>query len=428
MSFHFYSNTPAAGNALLANACLLTETSTHSQDWDAENPNAIRLGLNPDLILSPQSLPSFTTRPTGHAQQLCEECGGVKKQIEQLSATNPAILFTGQGAENALGTRNTITGSGMSRSSSNSMFSCSNLTIVSSARTIELYQDGVYMSTFRGEPLLSGHGSDSLPDVPLFKIQIDGGVLLAKGRSLLIKFFIPKPSPRNKQTQMSPNVLNLHWLIVQLRPPSSAGVLDSSSKPREAASSPLGATPFLSSNMSGFSPAMLSSLMLGLSTATTLPSDAPSGSGTVDLGKVREMLGQMQLANLPQGAKDLMKAMEFQEISQGNPSTIGSAAESIATETETATNITSTQQGFLAPQNAPLPLVISSIVPGTEPSQKISSLEPKKQTSQSLYVTMAELAQMEERIMDTIERRFREMEDRIMDKILTTKSRPLNEG
>ncbi|KAG0291173.1 hypothetical protein BGZ96_005432 [Linnemannia gamsii] len=89
-------------------------------------------------------------------------------------------------------------------------------------------------------------------------------------------------------------------------------------------------------------------------------SPAINNATSIDLDKVRQMLSQVQIDNMPQGAKDLMRTMEMQSI----------------------------------------------------------ALQQQKASS---YL---KLALLEERIMTKIEQRFQEMEDRILNKLLLATQQP----
>lgn len=108
---------------------------------------------------------------------------------------------------------------------------------------------------------------------------------------------------------------------------------------------------------------------------------------------VKDMLGQLQIDNLPKGAQDLMKAIEAQSLSGSNPSTLSSS-----------------------PFN-PLAMMSMMNMAPVLGSQR-STLAPTTTTpTDDIYVTKAELAQLEDRITAMIDQKFLQLEERIMTKL-----------
>ncbi|ORZ07019.1 hypothetical protein BCR41DRAFT_360492 [Lobosporangium transversale] len=125
----------------------------------------------------------------------------------------------------------------------------------------------------------------------------------------------------------------------------------------------------------------------------------------IDLEKVKALMGQMQIDSLPQGAKDLMRVMEHHQLS----STIQNQGHL------TSTAITS------GPASQPLSISAHDISSSdTMPSEPATNKTAKEQI---VYATKADLAQMEARIMTTIDHRLQELEDRILSKLLNAKQR-----
>ncbi|KAK3831186.1 MAG: hypothetical protein JOS17DRAFT_744527 [Linnemannia elongata] len=169
---HFTSNRLADDYAAIHSACLFDQTDGLSAITTAEqeNPRPLRLS-------------SSTTAPSPNASQNPITTSPEHSRIlTDLSPSNPAIL--------------------LARSSTDPdtrPFVCSAITIISSARTMELYISGEYSGTFRGESFLpstpsftpgfSGTGGvgGGPTNPPLFLIQIDQESLLHRCRNLLFK-------------------------------------------------------------------------------------------------------------------------------------------------------------------------------------------------------------------------------------------------
>ncbi|KAF9925979.1 hypothetical protein FBU30_004332 [Linnemannia zychae] len=162
-----------------------------------------------------------------------------------------------------------------------------------------------------------------------------------------------------------------------------------------------------------------------LSSAPTHTSSRISALGSIDVDKVRQMLGQIQLDNMSQGAKDLMRTMEMQAL---------------AHRTLASPSATTAEHMLHSPVTSPHPSFAHSIIPSmpsqpydtraaiTLPSESIeagkstvASAVSNASTNSTLFVTKAELEMMEIRIMDKIEQRFQEMEDRIVNKLMLAK-------
>ncbi|KAF9989694.1 hypothetical protein BGZ75_005373 [Mortierella antarctica] len=105
------------------------------------------------------------------------------------------------------------------------------------------------------------------------------------------------------------------------------------------------------------------------------------------------MLGQIQIDALPQGAKDLMRTME----SQSRAMSLGMVNPGLALNSGTA----------------PLPQLVTPLL-NQSPAKNLALNSDMGSSTASMYVTKTELDQMEERIMNTIELRFKQLEERIV--------------
>ncbi|KAF9111292.1 hypothetical protein BGX27_005131 [Mortierella sp. AM989] len=273
----------------------------------------------------------------------------------------------------------------------------------------QLYSSGEYAGTFRGEPL-----SMAVPTPnPLFKVYIDRQNLPHRCRELLIKFFIPAKPP--VKPPLIPGSITLHWLIIQGTLPTSGPrpspdpiiTTTSSSGPSVTPMENITSTTTFPPTSQSFSLPMLAALQT-------------SGSSTIDLDAVRAMLSQIQIDSVPQGAKNLMQAMEIQASSMKGhqPDKVG------AVETS---ELIQHGQSFTPPtiplsNNRPnTAMELHTTLP--DPHLQIPTSCSQNDNLQSPYVTRAELKQMETRIMNTIDQRFQEMEDRIFNKILNAKTK-----
>ncbi|KAI8598700.1 hypothetical protein EDD21DRAFT_445963 [Dissophora ornata] len=426
MAFHFYSNIVPADHGVLSDACVCSERneSGTQPQWDTltNNHNAVRLSINP-----PPSPPHSNDIPVSDPIAECN----IRALIHAFAPNNPTILFaTPSTAINKLGA--------ISRGRLNDeYFQLEGLTILSSSRTAEVYSQGEYVGTFRGEPMLTTMGantntnmnsnsidtasnsSSSSSSVPLFKIQVGQEALPQKSRALLVKFFIPKKTSRNPTN--TPDALTLHWMVVHGSSLSSISS-SSSSVVETTATNPTAPTPQQQQQLpmmpfSAFMPAMAMAATSGAGAGVAAGAGVlPSGSA-IDLEKVREMLSQVQLDNLPQGAKDLMKVMQMQAMMSRS-----TAPNSVITATTTL----GVQPIFLPqPVSAATATTTTTAATATaavEPKVSVSVSEPGSMAtgSSSTFVTRTELVQMETRIMDMIDRRFQEMEGRIVDRILSS--------
>ncbi|KAG0363647.1 hypothetical protein BG005_009065 [Podila minutissima] len=171
------------------------------------------------------------------------------------------------------------------------------------------------------------------------------------------------------QVQFQDSV-TVHWLVIQAKGPSST----------EAHATP--------SNQDD--PQTISSA----SSAAQLSNTGHIAG--IDLDKVKDMLGQLQIDKLPQGAQDLMKAIEAQ--SARSPSSTLSS-----------------------PPFNPLSMAMMSmaLAPGPQStSTSATSVTPSTApTDDSIYVTKAEMAQLEDRITVMIDQKFLQLEERIMAKL-----------
>ncbi|KAF9129375.1 hypothetical protein BGW39_004215 [Mortierella sp. 14UC] len=265
-----------------------------------------------------------------------------------------------------------------------------------------------------------------------------------------MQFFIPK-----KPTAFQDS-LSIHWLIVQgALPPTPASI----NTPHQHQAT-TAATLALVSTRSGSSPSLTQSdgntavaaftedangstttnstiitqndisngsltfpnFTSTLASAQSSVSPPGNSTSTIDLDKVRQMLSQVQIDNMPQGAKDLMRTMEMQSL----------ALRALSSSYPSAT--ASSVGGHLSPSpiTSPLPPLsytatppITAAAPPTLPVVTTSSLPgvaaEVSTVSTTIFVTRAELALMEERIMAKIEQRFQEMEETILNKLLAAK-------
>ncbi|KAF9337412.1 hypothetical protein BG006_004847 [Podila minutissima] len=182
-------------------------------------------------------------------------------------------------------------------------------------------------------------------------------------------FFVPK-----KPVQFQDSV-TVHWLVIQAKGPSST----------EAH-----ATPSNQDDPQTISSASSDSAQL---------SNTGHISAGIDMDKVKDMLGQLQIGKLPQGAQDLMKAVEAQSVrspsstlssSSFNPLSMAMMSMALAPGPQRmSTSVTS----------------VTSVTPSTAP------------TDDSIYVTKAELAQLEDRITVMIDQKFLQLEERIMARL-----------
>ncbi|KAG0316237.1 hypothetical protein BGZ97_007187 [Linnemannia gamsii] len=419
---------------------------------EQENPRPLRLSSTTTTALSHASL-SPNSPEHSHNRILAD-----------LSPSNPAILLTRSLTD-----------------PDSRPFVCSAITIISSARTVELYISDEYAGTFRGETFLpstpsltpTSTGGAGPASPPLFLIQIDQESLLHRCRNLLFKFFIPKKPAAFQDS------LTIHWLIVQgaLPPPSPSPSLTHGPIPQNTPQLPTAATsssseatvhtpvtstpalpsPFVSSLPStsvqlGNSPSLTQSDTTSAtvtaaadnaagSTTTTNYSDASTTSAShissgysssqnpdnqtspnfsafpsahsymmssamnnatsIDLDKVRQLLSQVQIDNMPQGAKDLMRTMEMQFLAQQHPKASSSLAGGRGTTTAK----------FTPPSGSPTIAAVGGTMRMTEEAT-------------TTFVTKAELALLEERIMAKIDQRFQDMEDRILNKLLLATQQP----
>ncbi|CAO3571192.1 unnamed protein product [Mortierella alpina] len=351
MPFTFHSN-HASELGSLATTCLFVQASETNAAWVTENDSPVQLGILPTI-------------PNSSEQEAAQ------KIIQELSPANTAILFTSD---------NNVAKDGCS-------ISCSNIFIVSSARTIELYSSGEYAGTFRGSALPTQTvATSSAKTPPLFLTHIEDHSLPRSSRDILIKFFIPKKPVAFQDT------LSLHWLVMQGALRTSKATTSTSTEMNADASTP---------------PVSVSDSQDRQSTDTSsgsLHTLRPTGSSvpSFDVEKVRAMLGHMQIEALPQGAKNLMRTMEIQ-----------SRAMSLG-----MTNPAYTLNSGTAPPPQFIPTHLVQNPPDS------SAFNPTAGSSTApVYVTKTELDQLEERIMNSIEQRFKQLEERIIATIANSASK-----
>ncbi|KAG0324416.1 hypothetical protein BGZ99_001884 [Dissophora globulifera] len=440
MAFRFYTNTCISANPLSA-ACLSSHKLGPSTDWDAANDNPVRFA-QPSLdnsFWTPGTSPAFAsqitttatatndnhhhqpTDPSNPCSSSCTEtCQHIRNAIRVFAPNNPTILFSSPQAATSLGARKQGGGGG----STDLIFACTGITIVSSSWTVEVYSQGEYVGTFRGEPT----STLSTGTAELYKIYVDQESLPQKTRAILVKFFIPKKS-RNVLVAPS-EAFVLHWLVIHgSQQPSQTSSSSSSSSQSTLATA-----------TASIAPADLISIISQQQQLPSLPTALSSTGSTIDLEKVREMMGQVQLDSLPQGAKDLMRVMQMQAMSRAMGQNSAALVDRPASLGSTAMGISDLATSSMMPLFPPRPHTLSL---ATETSSASRPTEPEPSTLESgpleavnslpstttpTYVTRAELAQLETRIMDTIDRRLKDLEDRIVDRILSLHRKPAVDG
>ncbi|KAK3846294.1 MAG: hypothetical protein J3R72DRAFT_434557 [Linnemannia gamsii] len=473
----FTTNWAANDPAAIHSACRFDETDGLCTAAERENPQPLRL-------LSNASSASSSPLSTNNTTTTFSDQQHSRSILNDISPTNPAILLA-----------RPITAATAATTIDTRPFVCSAITIVSSARTMELYISGEYSGTFRGESFLPSTPSFTPTTIaeaspPLFLIQIDQESLLQRCRNLLFKFFVPK-KPAAFQDSLS-----IHWLIVQgaLPPPvapqnsphpssspsvqaltsmlpflsplasaisstsastqpgnslsltqsdgatvatatfgedmngaTNTTVTQKSISPISEAASFTSTSEFISKNLdaSHTSPNFLS---IFPSPAQSYISPPGNSTSTIDVDKVRQMLSQVQIDNMPQGAKDLMRTMEMQSLAQR-----ASAYSSSSSSSATASSAVAAAEigGYLSPSptTSPLPLLSYMATPPPVPAlptvaTTVTSSPPDDAllaTTTMTYVTRGELALMEDRILAKIEQRFQEMEETILNKLLAAK-------
>ncbi|KAG0099205.1 hypothetical protein BGZ93_008689 [Podila epicladia] len=173
------------------------------------------------------------------------------------------------------------------------------------------------------------------------------------------------------QVQFQDSV-TVHWLVIQAQEPSSTEAYAIPSNQDDSQTIPS---------------ASLHSAQL---------SNTGHISVGIDLDKVKDMLGQLQIDKLSQGAQDLMKVIEAQ-----------SARSPLST--------------LSTPPFNPLSMAMVSMVSAPGPQRKstsVTSATPSTApTEDSIYVTKVELAQLEDRITAMIDQKFLQLEQRIMAKL-----------
>ncbi|KAG9070945.1 hypothetical protein KI688_008488 [Linnemannia hyalina] len=287
---------------------------------------------------------------------------------------------------------------------------------------MELYISGEYSGTFRGEsflpstpsftPAISGPGGagGGSASPPLFLIQIDQESLLHRCRNLLFKTDTTGATTTTAVDNVEPTATaTTAYSDVSTTPTSHISPGHSTSSSQNLGNQ-------TSSNFSASAFAHSYIIPPGISTS-------------IDLDKVRQMLSQVQIDNMPQGAKDLMRTMEMQSFAQQQQQQ-QQQQQSAAAASFMATGGGLSPSPIVSPPppwaytaiTPPLPPLPHSPLP--PPSIVTSSLTPPSESTaaaegeMTTFVTRAELALMEERIMTKIEQRFQEMEDRILNKLL----------
>ncbi|GJJ74015.1 hypothetical protein EMPS_06373 [Entomortierella parvispora] len=337
---------------VLVNTCFLSkENEPPKQEWLSRNPV--------HLVLSIKDINS-----TGlHVER-----------IQALAPNNPTILITSISGDPLL---------------------CSTLWIVSSARTVELYPNGEYAGTFRGEVLDEDSnvrpGSKDgtiLAGPPLFAIKIDQESLSRNCSDLFVKFFVPKKPADFRDS------LDLHWLIVQ-----AGAVHHSTRNPQpDFFDENTMVAPNKAESGSRNPPSTMSTVASSLlspnshSGPVSMPdmSDLLSAfSSSVDMEKVRGMLSDMQIEGLSQKARAHMGAMETQSR--------------LLRERTTSSLLTALPK-VVAPE--------TTFVTKTELAQTESRILSHIDTSMS---------SLEGRIMTRIEEGFLKMEERLLNKLMSQK-------
>ncbi|KAG0304211.1 hypothetical protein BGZ98_005800, partial [Dissophora globulifera] len=422
-----------------------------STDWDAANDNPVRFA-QPSLdnsFWTPGTPPAFASQITttatatntdadaGHdnhhhqptdpsnpcSGSCTETCQQIRNAIRVFAPNNPTILFSSPQAATSLGARKQGGGGG----STDLIFACTGITIVSSSRTVEVYCQGEYVGTFRGEPT----STLSTGTAELFKIYVDQESLPQKTRAILVKFFIPKKS-RNVLAAPS-EAFVLHWLVIHGSQQPSQTTSSSSSSSSSSQST-------LATVTAPIAPADLISIISQQQQLPSLPTSLSSTGSAIDLEKVREMMGQVQLDSLPQGAKDLMRVMQIQAMSRAMGQNSAALVDRPASLESAAMGVSDLATSSMMPLFPPRPHTLSLASktssasrpnepePSTLESGPLEVINSLPSTTTPTYVTRAELAQLETKIMDTIDRRLKDLEDRIVDRILSLNRKPVVDG
>ncbi|KAF9903003.1 hypothetical protein EC991_004299 [Linnemannia zychae] len=382
----FTTNKDADDPAAIHSACRFDETDEICTATERENLYPLRLLSN---AFPTPTLPDQYSRVFG-----------------DLSPTNPAILLA-----RSVGAADTRP------------FVCSAITIVSSARTMELYISGEYIDTFRGESFLPSASSftpttNAGASPPLFLIQIDQESLLHRCHNLLFKGALPPTSASQNSSQ---TVTAAALASESNQPVDSPSRTQSDTNPAYAAfTGDTNGSTAITSTLNNISDGSLTSpnftsAMASAHSYTSLPGNSNS---TIDLDKVRQMLSQVQIDNMPQGAKDLMRTMEMQSIAQRALAIPSSTAFSVGNHSS-PTPITSPPSPLSYTAASPDPAAPPTLITAT-PSLPGTAVEASPQPT-STFVTRAELSLMEMRIMAKIEQRFQEMEETILNKLLAAK-------
>ncbi|KAG0241183.1 hypothetical protein BGW41_006176 [Actinomortierella wolfii] len=332
------------------------------------------------------------------------------------------------------------------------------------------------MGTFQGEPWsksstsapspqstaadmtvasITGGDSRLMATAPLFRIQIDLAMLtIGPTQGVMIKFFIPKRpiAHQDKLTIQEIDIIENMLSVGHQQPlPQQKSQQEQNQSTQETTTPESSSNPLqsMSATESSHSGGIESLLLLGCLGGN-------SSSGGIDMAKVREMLGDMRIDQLPQGARDLMQTMEQQsQLRQPFSSNNNNSYTSPPT-----TEVTSSNTSTIPPDSTPgQPGLSTSGAPTSHPrspqspSEGLSPRAPTLLPHEDLFctrsiiqhhqhrgsfssifsdssvtsplatgdptqpVTREDLRLLESRIMHAIDRKLSQLEERIMAKL-----------
>ncbi|KAG0325352.1 hypothetical protein BG004_003245 [Podila humilis] len=369
MAAPFHANGNLAFSHSLHSACIYIDSSS---DNIQSNPH---VSLNTSPIHLSLKLPQ--------AEPLVRD--STFDAITSLSPSNPAILFVPPAP-----------------------VTCEAITVVSSARTVEIYRSGDYAGTFRGEPFFEPEllATDQCTP-PLFILHLGSSdIPLRKCQDILFKFFVPK-----KPVQFQDS-LAVHWLIIKGDPLTFSAI----------------------TAVEVYSDAQLTTAttpVIALSSSQSIkPTTTQPSRPGLDLDKVKDLLGQMQIENFPKGAQELMKTIEARYSAGGaNPSSAvdtATSSGSLPTDSFSIMQMMQMAPALLASQSSTSGAVSSSNSSQVTPVPHVAIEPPSTSTSvptppnvsdNTNYVTKAELVQLENRITAMIDQKFLLLEARILSKL-----------
>ncbi|KAF9578346.1 hypothetical protein BGW38_005898 [Lunasporangiospora selenospora] len=144
------------------------------------------------------------------------------------------------------------------------------------------------------------------------------------------------------------------------------------------------------------------------------------GDQKIDMSKVKELMGQDQIEGLSYSAKELLKTMDMQSSLGGLGSALPFAA---------MAKLASMQSSFPGPLPSPTTTSLSesasSVVLPPQPILTPPAHDTSGKDSEGgQYVTKAELAALEDRIMSNLDQKLAQMEKRILNALLSRKDSP----